>query len=56
MCGNFNYQIYDTKKKEINMEEIIFRISKLTKRHKTIGNYYLLKKNSNQLEMFKKND
>ena len=54
--NNFNYQIYDTKKKEINMEEIIFRISKLTKRHKTIGNYYLLKKNSNQLEMFKKND
>ena len=41
---NYNYQIYDTNKKAINMNEIITRINKLTKRHKTIGNYYLIKK------------
>ncbi|MDC0150600.1 FkbM family methyltransferase [Candidatus Pelagibacter sp.] len=54
--NNYEYQIYDTNKNEVQMNEVIFKINKLTKRHKTIGNYYLIKKNSKQLKIFKKND
>jgi len=53
---NFNYRIYDTNKNEINLSEIIVKINKLTKRHKTIGNYYLIKKNSKEFKLFKMND
>ena len=53
---NFNYQIYDTKKNKEEINEIINKISLLTKRHKTIGNYYLIKKNSKQLNLFLNND
>ena len=38
------------------MGEIIDKINLLTKRHKTIGNYYLIKKNSKQLNLFLNND
>ena len=52
----FDYKIFDTKKNEIDIEEILSKIKLLTKRHKTIGNYYLIKKNSKQLNLFLKND
>lgn len=38
----FNYNIYDTKKKLIPISNIIELINKLDKNHKTIGNYYLI--------------
>ena len=53
---NFNYKIYDTNKNVIEVDEIINKINQLTKRHKTIGNFYLIKNSSKQLELFKKDD
>ena len=54
--SNFDYQIYDIKKNKVEMSEIIDKINLLTKRHKTIGNYFLIKKNSKQLNLFLNND
>ncbi len=52
---DFDYQIYDTNKNIIKTSEIMIKINQLTKRHKTIGNFYLIKNSSDQLELFKKN-
>ena len=38
----FNYDIYDTKKKLVPVNDIIKLIKKLDTQHKTIGNYYLI--------------
>ena len=53
---NSEYQIYDTNKNVVEMKDILIKINQLTKRHKTIGNFYLIKNNSKELELFKKND
>ena len=39
----FDYNIYDTKKKLVTLNNIIKLIKKLDTQHKTIGNYYLIK-------------
>ena len=54
--NKFDYQIYDTKKKVVELQEILLNIDNLKKRYKTIGNYYLIKKTSFQEELFKKNE
>ena len=54
--NKFDYNIYDINKKKIDINEIIKKIDNLTKRYKTIGNYYLIKNESKQLELFKKNE
>ena len=38
----FDYNIYDTKKKLVPVNDIINLIKKLDTQHKTIGNYYLI--------------
>ena len=38
----FDYNIYDTKKKLVSLNNIIKLIKKLDTQHKTIGNYYLI--------------
>ena len=38
----FDYNIYDTKKKLVTLNNIIKLIKKLDTQHKTIGNYYLI--------------
>lgn len=38
----FDYNIYDTKKKLVSLNNIIKLIKKLDAQHKTIGNYYLI--------------
>ena len=53
---NYDYEIYDTKKNKVRLDEILDNINKLTKRYKTIGNYFLVKKLSNNYKLFKKND
>ena len=53
---NYDYEIYDTKKNKVSLDEILDSINKLTKRYKTIGNYFLVKKLSNNYKLFKKND
>ena len=53
---NYDYEIYDTKKNKVSLDEILDSINKLTKRYKTIGNYFLVKKLSNNYKLFKKYD
>ena len=53
---NFDYQIYDTNKNKLDIKDVLFKLDQLTKRHKTIGNFYLIKNDSKQLELFEKND
>ena len=53
---NYDYEIYDTKKNKVRLDEILDNINKLTKRYKTIGNYFLVKKLSNNYKLFKKDD
>ena len=54
--NKFHYQIYDTNKNLIEINDILSKLNQLTKKNKTIGNYYLIKKNSKELTLFKKND
>ena len=46
------YSIYDKNKNKINLEQILKMINSLEKRHKTIGNFYLIKNLSNNLKIF----
>ena len=46
------YSIYDKNKNKINLEQILKMINSLEKRHKTIGNFYLIKSFSNNLKIF----
>lgn len=47
----FDYNIYDTKKKLVPVNDIINLIKKLDTQHKTIGNYYLI--NNENIHEFK---
>jgi FkbM family methyltransferase len=51
----FDYSIYTTKAKKISLDEIITIMKKLSKRYKTIGNYYLIKNSSSNLNIFLSN-
>ena len=53
---NFDYSIYTTNDKKISLDEIKIKLDQLTKRHKTIGNYYLIKNSSNNLNIFLSNE
>ena len=48
----YEYSIYNTKKKKVTLKKILLMLKKLNKRHKTIGNFYLIKNFSNTLRMF----
>ena len=52
----YDYSIYKTKKKKINLEAILYKLNNLKKRHKTIGNFYLIKNSSNNLKLFLSNE
>ena len=53
---NSNYSIYDTNKKKIYLDHIMNKFSKLKKKYKTIGNYYLIKNSSENLKTFLSDD
>ena len=50
---DYDYHIYDTQKNKVELDNILESINKLTKRYKTIGNYYLIQNSSNNLKLFK---
>ena len=52
----FDYSIYDTNNKKIDLENLFFKLNNLDKDHETIGNYYLIKNSSNILKLFLKNE
>ena len=52
----YEYSIYNTKKKKVTLKKILLMLKKLNKRHKTIGNFYLIKNSSNNLKLFLLND
>ena len=53
---NYDYSIYNTEAKKMNLNEIIIKINQLTKKYKTIGNYYLIKNSSSNLNIFLSNE
>ena len=54
--NDFDYSIYDTNCSKINLNEVIIKLDKLNKRHKTIGNLYLIKNSSDTLGVFLENE
>ena len=52
----FDYSIYDTNCNKINLDKIMIKLDNLNKRHKTIGNLYLIKNSSNILGLFLENE
>ena len=52
----FDYSIYDTNCNKINLDKIMIKLDNLNKRHKTIGNLYLIKNSSNMLGLFLENE
>ena len=54
--NEFDYSIYDTNCIKTNLDEVLIRLDKLNKRHKTIGNFYLIKNSSKNLGVFLKNE
>ena len=48
---NFEYSIYDTTYSKKNFDEILNKLDKLRVKHNTIGNYYLIKNLSKDLEI-----
>ena len=46
----YDYSIYDTNNMKQNLTDVLTKLSKLNVKHKTIGNYYLIKNSS---EIFK---
>ena len=52
---NYNYSIYSTEAKKMSLDQIIIKLSQLTRRYKTIGNYYLIKNSSSNLNTFLSN-
>ena len=48
----YDYSIYDINYKKKNLDNILDMIKNLQKRHKTIGNFYLIKNFSKNLEVF----
>jgi FkbM family methyltransferase len=53
---NYNYSIYSTEAKKMSLSEIIMKIRKLTTRYKTIGNYYLIRNSSINMNIFLSNE
>ncbi len=54
--NEFDYSIYDTNCNKKKIDDILIKLDKLTKRHKTIGNYYLIKNLSTNLGVFLNNE
>ena len=52
----FDYSIYDTNCNRINLDKIMINLDNLNRRHKTIGNLYLIKNSSNILKLFLENE
>jgi len=52
----YDYSIYDTNYKKKNIDEVVEMLKNLNKRHKTIGNFYLIKNSSNNLKLFLSNE
>ena len=52
----FDYSIYDTNCMKTNIDEVLIKLDKLKKRHKTIGNFYLIKNLSKNLNIFLENE
>ena len=50
--NEFDYSIYDTNSCKKMLDEVLIKLDKLNKRHKTIGNYYLIKNMSTNLGVF----
>ena len=48
----FKYKIYDYKKQIVEIDRIFELISELDKNHDTIGNYFLVKEDSKNLNLF----
>ena len=53
---NYDYSIYDTNNKKKNLNSILDMLKSLKKKYKTIGNFYLIKNNSNNLKIFFSNE
>jgi FkbM family methyltransferase len=49
---NFNYSIYNTRKEKIDFDKIISDLNNLGEKYNTMGNFYLVKDNSNILNSF----
>ena len=52
----YDYSIYDTNYKKKYIDEVVEMLKNLNKRHKTIGNFYLIKNSSNNLKLFLSNE
>ena len=52
----YNYSIFDTNCKKKNIDQVLEMLNNLNKRHKTIGNFYLIKNSSNNLKLFLSNE
>ena len=48
----YDYSIYDTNYNKKDLDSILDMINNLKKKHKTIGNFYLIKNFSKNLEVF----
>ena len=48
----YDYSIYDTNNKKRGLDNILITLDNLEKRHKTIGNFYLIKNSSKILDEF----
>ena len=49
---NFNYSIYNTRKEKIDFDKIISELNNLGENYNTMGNFYLVKNDSNILNSF----
>ena len=54
--NKYNFTIYDTNYKKKKLEDILEMLKNLKKRYKTIGNFYLCKNSSKNLEIFLSNE
>ena len=48
----YDYSIYDTNNMKQNLTDVLTKLSKLNVKHKTIGNYYLIKNSSKIFKSF----
>tara|TARA_Y100000768_G_scaffold374805_1_gene344908 strand:- start:500 stop:1414 length:915 start_codon:yes stop_codon:yes gene_type:complete len=54
--NKYDYSIYDTKYNKINLSNILIMLKNLKKKHKTLGNFYLIKNSSINLKLFFSNE
>ena len=52
----YDYSIFDTNNMKQNLTNVLSKLSKLNIKHKTIGNYYLIKNSSEILKIFFKHE